>query len=109
MILVAHPVGYTRSAQSFPIPPAFFLSPRSDQATLLGSTDPPPARSPDVVAGATSGLLSPFFVAPVHQQTFDSSDVVYLLPAIVRRPSSRSAGANRPGQAPPNKANRAVH
>src|SRR2546426_447725 len=63
-------VQYTRSAQSFPIPPAFFLSPRSDQATLLGSTDPRPARSPDVVAGATSGLLSPFFVAPVHQQTF---------------------------------------
>src|SRR6266849_395140 len=98
----------TRSAQSFPIPPAFFLSPRSDQATLLGSTDPRPARSPDVVAGATSGLLSPFFVAPVHQQTFDSSEVVYLLPAIVRRPSSRSAGSKRRVKSSATKARRTV-
>jgi hypothetical protein len=65
----------------------------AERSLLLGSTDPRPARSPDVVAGATSGLLSPFFVAPVHQQTFDSSEVVYLLPAIVRRPSSRAAGS----------------
>jgi hypothetical protein len=42
----------------------------AERSLLLGSTDPRPARSPDVVAGATSGLLSPFFVAPVHQQTF---------------------------------------
>ncbi len=37
----------------------------AERSLLLGSTDPRPAHSPDVVAGATSGLLSPFFVAPV--------------------------------------------
>ena len=67
----------------------------AERSLLLGSTDLRPARSLDVVAGATSGLLSPFFVVPVHQQTFDSSEVVYLFPVIVRRPSSRSAGSKR--------------
>ena len=41
----------------------------AERSLLLGSTDPRPARRPDVVAGATSSLLPPFFVAPVHQQT----------------------------------------
>ena len=48
----------------------------AERSLLLGSTDPRPARSPDVVAGATSYLLSPFFVAPVHKPPFDSSEVV---------------------------------
>src|SRR5262249_8764415 len=43
----------------------------AERSLLLGSTDPRPARSPGHHVGATSGQLSPFFVAPVHQQTFD--------------------------------------
>ena len=44
----------------------------AERSLLLGSTDPRPARSLDVVAGATSGLLSPFFVAPVHVASYFS-------------------------------------
>ena len=39
----------------------------AERSLLLGSTDPRSARSPDVVTGATSRLLSPF-VAPAHQR-----------------------------------------
>jgi hypothetical protein len=43
----------------------------AERSLLLGSSDPRPACNPGHHVGATSGLLSPFFVAPLHQQTFD--------------------------------------